>query len=84
MSYQDLERRVVIVLAKAKGLLPSQSFEEARDYIEHSECELALDTIAATLAAAGVRVDRDLYAEFVFLGNEMEMDEGNWTDIRPS
>lgn len=83
MPYQDLEKRLLEVLTEASGLLPGESFEEARGYIEHNEFELALDTIAATLANAGVRVDHDLYAKFVSLGNEMKLNESTWTDIRP-
>jgi hypothetical protein len=84
MSYQDLEDELAEVLASAKQLLPTESFAEACHYMDHNEFELALDTIAATIAASGTHVGPELYAKFISLGNEMQMDESFWESIRPN
>jgi hypothetical protein len=83
MSYQDLERELAEVLVSAKQLLPTESFAEACHYRDHNEFELALDTIAATIAASGTQVSPQLYARFTSLGNKMQMDESFWEEIRP-
>lgn len=83
MSYQELEHDVAEVLALANQLLPAESFAEARHYMNHNEFELGLDTIAATLAASGKRIKPQLYAKFLLLGNELQMDESFWESIRP-
>ena len=83
MSSAELERAMSDILSDAAQTLPGESFEEARRYIDHNEFELALDTIAATVAEAGKRVDANLYAKFVQLGNEMQLAETFWERIRP-
>lgn len=83
MSSSELERAMSDVLSGAAQILPAESFEEARRYIDHNEFELALDTIAATLAEAEKRVDASLYANIVQLGNEMQMAPSFWERICP-
>jgi hypothetical protein len=83
MSYQDLQGELAQVLVLAKQLLQAESFDEACHYMDHNEFELALDTIAATIAASGAQVGPQLYAKFIKLGNEMQMDESFWEKIRP-
>jgi hypothetical protein len=82
--YEEAERQLNEVLAASVELAPGGDFEEARRYLDHGEYELALDTIAATIAQAGKRVGAELYAKFVALGREMGFDESNWDSIRPA
>lgn len=84
MSYQHLENELGEVLASAEQLLPTESFTEARHYMDHNEFELALDTTAATIAASGTRVSPELYAKIISLGKEMQMEESFWEPIRPN
>jgi hypothetical protein len=83
MSYQYVERELAEVLLSARQLLPAEAFAEACHYRDHNEFELALDTIAATIAASGTKVSPQLYARFTSLGNKLQMDESYWENIRP-
>ena len=82
--YEEAELQLNDVLSAAMTISPDGDFEEARRYLDHGEYELALDTIAATLAEGGKRADAALYAKFVKLGREMDFEESNWAAIRPS
>jgi len=83
MSADDLESAFAGVLALASQMVPAEAFDEARHYVDHNEMELALDTVAAIIAASGRRVGSELYARFLLLGNELQMDESFWESIRP-
>jgi hypothetical protein len=82
--YDEAERQLNDVLTAALAISPDGDFEEARRYLDHGEYELALDTIAATLAEAGKRAHAALYAKFVELGRQMDFEESNWASIRPA
>jgi len=80
---KEVERQFGELLATAIGELPTESFDEARHYMDHSELELALDTIAATLCEAGKRASPELYAKFLTLANAVGIQETFWDSVRP-
>jgi hypothetical protein len=84
ISEREVERQFGDLLATAKRVLPTESFDEARHYMDHSELELALDTIAATLSEAGKRASPELYVKFLTLANAAGIPETFWDSVRPT
>lgn len=80
---EDVESRLNALLSEVAHLAPAETFEEAREYLDHAGYGLALDTIAGTLALKGARVDQTLFGRFVDLGRAMGMEDEFWERIRP-
>ena len=82
-SHQELEDQILVLIRAVGPLLPEDSFAQAHYFIDHNEFDLALDTVGAILAKAGVRVDASVFATFIRLGSALDIDDANWDAIRP-
>ena len=83
LPYHELEKQLTELVTAASQLFRGQSFEEAQSYIDHDEFLLALDTAFAIIKNTGRRADPLLFADFVRIGNHMQVDAAYWAPIRP-
>jgi hypothetical protein len=82
-DYESVEKKLRIVLAYFATRLTGEFVDQITEFIDHDEYGEAYDLLCHILASENQRMQPDIYAMIVELGQQMKMSNDIWEKLKP-
>lgn len=73
--------KVLLEIVEGIPVFPEKDKMDVKEYIEHDEWGIALETICSVVLEDRILVGKKVFKKISDVGTEMEMDSGLWNDI---
>lgn len=73
--------KILLEILNGIGQFPQKDKKDVKEFIEHDEWGIALETICSVILDEKILIHKQIYKRIIDVGNEMEMDSSLWESI---